>query len=318
MAERAGIILAAAGESSFRSLGRRVGIDHKQAKKWVARFQDGGMAGIQARTTGPRRGGAGLLRDRLLRLLDAPPPAGRRWCTNAQLAAATGVSEARVETLLSRVVHPHRRRSAWTLAELEDIASEQSRRILAVKPGTEGRGSGMQLHVACGICGRTVWISAHTMIYDRGECASCARRGRGPRRTERMVIDCIEALTGIHFRRNQWPCFLYCHTGKRLEADGLSEGNRIMVEYQGPHHYRPTAYNSKADPRVVQEHHERTREHDRLKREACLAEGWTLVEVHEIRHPVTPAKVRHACVGALATAGVVTVDQANGPTPANA
>ena len=133
-----------------------------------------------------------------------------------------------------------------------------------------------------------------------------------------MVIDCIEALTGITFRRNQWPCFLYCHTGKRLEADGLSEGNRIMVEYQGPHHYRPPAYNSKADPRVVQEHHERTREHDRLKREACLAEGWTLVEVHEIRHPVTPAKVRHACVGALATAGVVTVDQGNGPTPANA
>ena len=35
-----------------------------------------------------------------------------------------------------------------------------------------------------------------------------------------------------------------------------------------------------------------------------LASGWTLVEVHEIRHPVTPNKARHACAQALELAGL--------------
>jgi len=71
-----------------------------------------------------------------------------------------------------------------------------------------------------------------------------------------------------------WPEWLRNQNGNKMELDGFNDSLRLAFEYQGSQHYIES-------PELF--HRDRTldsqKEHDRVKRELCIQNGITLIEV---------------------------------------
>jgi hypothetical protein len=81
------------------------------------------------------------------------------------------------------------------------------------------------------------------------------------------------------------PAFLRKATGKNLRVDGYSEKRKIIVEYQGALHNGPVMLPGFKNRDQALEKHEKTVENDSLKRKACKENGYTLIEIPEIKEP---------------------------------
>ena len=301
------IILEAEKATTFRQVAKKVRIDHKVVANWIKRFRENGgdIDSLRSKRTGPKPRKAYTQLESLLRLLDQKPEKGRKYHTNASLAAKTGLSEPYVEQLLHGIPHPHRRPEKKTIDDIRRIALKLEREVIKVSEGGPPDGCKARILVKCLKCGDEKLLSAHTIIYDRSRCSKCWRIKPERLSTEERVIDEIEKMIGIKFERRRLPNFFRKYCGKSLQLDGWHKERKIGIEYQGSHHYRPTSYGGGSiKSKSVIEHHERTVVHDKLKRKVCKELGYRLIIVHEIRGEVTEKKIKSACLKALKAADI--------------
>jgi hypothetical protein len=80
-------------------------------------------------------------------------------------------------------------------------------------------------------------------------------------------------------------------SGRSLELDGYSKRLRLAFEHQGMHHYEKARYGVLSED-GAEEHHRRTAQYDKTKRQRCEGKGVTLIAVPEIPRLLNVDKVR--------------------------
>ncbi|GGG46960.1 hypothetical protein GCM10011403_00080 [Pseudohongiella nitratireducens] len=295
---RAEIVIASSEMHSCRSVGKQVGCDHKTVLRTLSKFAKQGLEGLKDAKTGCVPGQAAQTRLRILAERARLDSLGKT-CTDEEVAKSLGLSPSYVQ-LLSGGLQCRSRRSRLTQLRLEKSAMEVNRTVadLLDLPLTVDS----RIRVVCQFCLKSVEIKASTLVYSKGRCPCNARKKRGLHRTENAVIEEVQRLTGIVFERNVRPDFLYQHTGMRLEADGLCMNKKVVIEYQGEQHFH-TARIRGISAEAAQKCHDRTVKNDRLKREACQANGFTYVEIGPL-NPRNTRELREACIAALKKVGI--------------
>ena len=143
MAERARIVLACLRGSRNDEVAREVGVRPNTVGVWRRRFAERGIAGLcdDPRSGKPAKYGPEL-RDRILRQLESPPPAGMASWDGGSLAQALGASDDAVWRVLRKEGIQLQRHRSWCVSTDPQFAAKAADVIgLYLKPARERLGA---------------------------------------------------------------------------------------------------------------------------------------------------------------------------------
>lgn len=125
MAERARIVLACLQGKRNDEVARQVGVRPNTVGVWRRRFAERGIAGLrdEPRSGKPARYGPEL-RDRILRQLESPPPAGMASWDGGSLAQALGASDDAVWRVLRKEGIQLQRHRSWCVSTDPEFAAK--------------------------------------------------------------------------------------------------------------------------------------------------------------------------------------------------
>ena len=125
MAERARIVLACLQGKRNDEVARQVGVRPNTVGVWRRRFAERGIAGLrdEPRSGKPARYGPEL-RDRILRQLESPPPAGMASWDGGSLAQALGASGDAVWRVLRKEGIQLQRHRSWCVSTDPEFAAK--------------------------------------------------------------------------------------------------------------------------------------------------------------------------------------------------
>jgi transposase len=124
--QRAQIIVAAAAGESSKGIAQRLGLRRATVSKWRTRFAGNGLAGLhdEPRSGQPRKYD-GQTDQRVLALLDQPPPRGYQRWTGTLLAAALGdVPADQVWRILRRLNISLQQTKSWCVSTDPDFTTK--------------------------------------------------------------------------------------------------------------------------------------------------------------------------------------------------
>lgn len=143
----------------------------------------------------------------------------------------------------------------------------------------ESRGGKCAAEKYNGMQSKLKWICAHghewkatpaSILISGSWCPECSA-GLG----ERLARSAIEQIMGIRFPKAR-PKWLLSRRGTQLELDGYCEDLGVAFEHQGEQHFTEIAYFARKSI------FSQRLEDDQTKRELCIANGVTLIEIPEI------------------------------------
>lgn len=125
MAERARIVLACLQGKRNDEVARQVGVRPNTVGVWRRRFAERGIAGLrdEPRSGKPAKYGPEL-RDRILRQLESPPPAGMASWDGGSLAQALGASDDAVWRVLRKEGIQLQRHRSWCVSTDPEFAAK--------------------------------------------------------------------------------------------------------------------------------------------------------------------------------------------------
>lgn len=125
IAERARIVLACLRGSRNDEVAREVGVRPNTVGVWRRRFAERGIAGLrnEPRSGKPAKYGPEL-RDRILRQLESPPPAGMASWDGGSLAQALGASDDAVWRVLRKEGIQLQRHRSWCVSTDPEFAAK--------------------------------------------------------------------------------------------------------------------------------------------------------------------------------------------------
>ena len=171
------------------------------------------------------------------------------------------------------------------------LTLEEMKRIAIARGGLclsdDYKNNSSNLKWKCGYC-QNVWSANASNIKMGKWCPSCTDG-----LAERICRTTFEQLFGKPFPA-AWPTWLINSDGYRMELDGFNQELRLAFEHQGSQHYRYVKhYHRNNDSFELQQRR------DIEKRELCIKQNITLIEIPEVLNRLAICEVKPFIISEL-------------------